>query len=63
MIRRILVGLGGTHYTPAAIPAEYGGYTVEIVTSQLRTDIQKVTVSVTRSGEEITALHSYKINR
>ncbi len=51
------------NYTPASVPAEYGGYTVEIITSQLRTDIQRVTVSVDRGGEEITSLRSYKINR
>jgi prepilin-type N-terminal cleavage/methylation domain-containing protein len=53
----------GDNYTPASVPTEYGGYTVEIVTSQLRIDIQRVTVSVDRGGEEITTLHSYKMNR
>jgi type II secretory pathway pseudopilin PulG len=51
------------NYTPVSVPAEYSGYTVEIVASQLRTDIQQVTVSVDRGGEEIITLHSYKMNR
>ena len=51
------------NYTPAAVPVEYVGYTVEIVTSQLRTDIQRVTISVDRGGEEITSLRGYKMNR
>jgi len=51
-----------TSYATASIPDEYGGYTATIdVDSLYDSNIQKITVTIERHGEEVTTLEGYKV--
>ena len=51
-----------TSYATAPIPSEYGGYTATIdVESLYDNNIQKITVTIERHGEEVTTLEGYKV--
>jgi len=51
-------------YTAAVIPAEYTGYTADIGAEYLRnSSIQKITVTISHNGREITELESYNVSR
>ncbi len=57
-----------TQYSPAPIPTgkDYINYSANITAESLNTPadgIQKITVSVNRSGEQVFTLESYKVNR
>ena len=54
-----------TSYVPAAVPDEYRGYSVEVITNNVTSrdgNIQKITVIVKHQDEEVTRLESYKVN-
>jgi prepilin-type N-terminal cleavage/methylation domain-containing protein len=51
-----------TSYATAPIPDEYGGYTATIDVETLHdSNIQKITVTIERHGEEVTTLEGYKV--
>ncbi len=51
-------------YSPAPIPSNYGGYTVHIDTDSFRDgNIEKITVTVSHNGKEVSELEAYKVNR
>ena len=57
-----------TGYSPAPIPSskDYIDYSVDITAAPLNSPddgIQKITVTVTRSGEEVIKVESYKVDR
>ena len=57
-----------TEYTPASIPSDkdYIKYSANITAQPLHDSddgIQKITVTVKRSGEEVLKLESYKVDR
>ncbi|MFC1988391.1 hypothetical protein ACFLVJ_00965 [Chloroflexota bacterium] len=57
-----------TQYSPAPIPGgkDYTNYSANITAESLDNPddgIQKITVIVSRSGEEVTSLVSYKVDR
>jgi type II secretory pathway pseudopilin PulG len=54
---------GATTYPPVAAP---GGYSISVGVNAVPntdSDIQKITVTVTRGGEEILEVEDYKVNR
>ena len=57
-----------TGYSPATMPSgkDYVNYSANITSRSLNTPddgIQKLTVAVNRSGEQVMILESYKVNR
>ena len=59
---------GATTYTAAALPtaSDYAGYSVSIAAAALHSPddgIQKITVTVNRSGQSVLTLEGYKVNR
>jgi prepilin-type N-terminal cleavage/methylation domain-containing protein len=51
-------------YSPAPIPANYGGYDATIDTDSFRDgNIEKITVTVEHNGKEVSVLEAYKTNR
>ena len=52
-------------YDPAPIPSgkDYIGYSANITAELLDTGIQKITVTVNRTGEQVFILESYKVYR
>jgi prepilin-type N-terminal cleavage/methylation domain-containing protein len=51
-----------TSYATAPIPDEYGGYSATIDVESLHdSNIQKITVTIERHGEEVTTLEGYKV--
>ena len=59
---------GATQYSPAPIPSgkDYIGYSATIAAEPLHDPedgIQKITVTVKRSGEQVFTLESYKVQR
>ena len=52
------------HYSPAPIPDNYGDYTASIVTDSFRDgNIEKITVTISHKGKEVSTLEAYKTNR
>jgi len=56
-----------TEYSPAPIPStdDYADYSVNIAAEPLHVDdqgIQKITVTIERSGQEVTTLEGYKVD-
>ena len=56
---------GATSYTPAPIPTgkDYIDYSANITAESLDNDIQKIIVTVNRSGEQVFTLEGYKVDR
>ena len=57
-----------TQYTPTQIPGDesYTGFSVAIVAGAIESPddgVQKITVTITRSGEDIYILQGYKVDR
>ena len=56
-----------TQYSPAPIPAgkDYINYSATIAAQLITSDnrVQKITVTVNRSGEQVFKLEGYKVNR
>jgi prepilin-type N-terminal cleavage/methylation domain-containing protein len=49
-------------YTPT-VPAGYTGYTIQLLTTQLSNDLQKIKVTVSHGSRQILSLENYKANR
>ncbi len=54
---------GATTYPLTAVPEGYGMSVVVSAVPNTDTDIQKVTVTVTRGGEAVLQVEDYKVNR
>lgn len=54
-----------TGYLPASVPgsSDYTNYSANITAESLGTGLQKITVTVNRSGEQIFTLEGYKVQR
>ena len=54
-----------TQYSPAPIPSgkDYINYSANITAETLDDDLQKITVTVKRSGEQVFTLEGYKVDR
>jgi type II secretory pathway pseudopilin PulG len=51
-------------YDSVPIPDEFDSYSAEVLVDNMRNgNIQKITVTISRKGKEVTALEGYKVNR
>ena len=51
-------------YDPAPIPPDYADYSADVAVDTMRNgNIQKVTVTISHGGKDITQLESFKVNR
>ncbi len=51
-------------YDPVPILDEYDSYSADILVDSMRNgNIQKITVTISHKGQDVTTLESYKVNR
>lgn len=53
-------------YTPIPVPSEYAGFATSVATSGLTArdgNLQRITVSVSRDGNEVLVMEGYRVNR